>query len=68
MMWHSVGQQLHNLLRVVPELKQFAHLDLRVAYNKDSCRVGPKEWVMLAKMLDANRYCCPHNLRSRCAV
>ncbi len=49
------GQQLHHLLQVVPELSQFAHLDLRIAFNKDSSRVGPREWVKLAKILHANR-------------
>eukprot|EP00951_Prasinocladus_malaysianus_P030233 scaffold283591_cov44-Prasinocladus_malaysianus.AAC.1 len=26
-----------------------------VVFNKDSCRVGPPEWVRLAKLLDHNR-------------
>lgn len=50
------GQQLHHLLKVVPELSQFAHLDLHVAFNKDSSRVGPREWVQLAKILHTHRY------------
>lgn len=49
------GQQLHQLLQVVPELSQFANLDLHVAFNKDSSRVGPREWVQLAKVLHAQR-------------
>ncbi len=46
---------LNNLLNVVPELNEFANLHLKVAYNKDSSRVGPKEWVELAKLLHNNR-------------
>lgn len=52
------GQQLHNLLKVVPELSQFANLELHVAFNKDSSRVGPREWVQLAKILHAHRLVC----------
>lgn len=46
---------LNNLLNVVPELNEFANLHLKVAFNKDSSRVGPKEWVELAKLLHQNR-------------
>lgn len=46
---------LNNLLNVVPELNEFANLHLKVAFNKDSSRVGPKEWVDLAKLLHQNR-------------
>jgi hypothetical protein len=28
---------------------------LQVVFNKDSSRVGPKEWVQIAKLLDKNR-------------
>jgi hypothetical protein len=28
---------------------------LQVLFNKDSSRVGPKEWVQIAKVLDKNR-------------
>ncbi|KAA6416993.1 MAG: hypothetical protein FRX49_04176 [Trebouxia sp. A1-2] len=49
------GDMLNNLLNVVPELNEFANLHLKVAYNKDSSRVGPKEWVELAKLLHNNR-------------
>ena len=46
---------LNNLLNVVPELNEFANLHLKVAFNKDSSRVGPREWVELAKLLHRNR-------------
>lgn len=38
------GGLLDNLLNVVPELRQFAQLDVKVVFNKDSSNVGPKEW------------------------
>ena len=46
---------LNSLTTVVPELNEFANLHLKVAFNKDSSRVGPKEWVELAKLLHHNR-------------
>lgn len=49
------GRMLSNIKQVVPELSIFADLDLKVAFNRDSCRVGPKEWVKLAQMLHNNR-------------
>ncbi|KAL3140699.1 hypothetical protein ABBQ32_005255 [Trebouxia sp. C0010 RCD-2024] len=49
------GDMLNDLLNVVPELNEFANLHLKVAFNKDSSRVGPKEWVELAKLLHQNR-------------
>lgn len=49
------GDMLNNLLNMVPELNEFANLHLKVAFNKDSSRVGPKEWVELAKLLHQNR-------------
>ena len=56
MLLHSpAGDMLNNLLNVVPELNEFANLHLKVAYNKDSSRVGPKEWVEVAKLLHNNR-------------
>ncbi len=56
MLLHApAGDMLNNLLNVVPELNEFANLHLKVAYNKDSSRVGPKEWVELAKLLHNNR-------------
>lgn len=42
-------------VQVVPELSSIANLDLKVAFNLDSSRVGPEEWIELAKLLDANR-------------
>jgi len=32
-----------------------AQLDLKIPFNKDSSRVGPKEWVEIARMLDKYR-------------
>lgn len=49
------GDMLNNLTTVVPELNEFANLHLKVAFNKDSSRVGPKEWVALARLLHNNR-------------
>lgn len=49
------GDMLNNLTSVVPELNEFANLQLKVAFNKDSSRVGPKEWAELAKLLHNNR-------------
>eukprot|EP01023_Acetabularia_acetabulum_P028099 TRINITY_DN2655_c0_g1_i2.p1 TRINITY_DN2655_c0_g1~~TRINITY_DN2655_c0_g1_i2.p1 ORF type:complete len:508 (+),score=64.53 TRINITY_DN2655_c0_g1_i2:152-1525(+) len=49
------GDLLSNLKEVVPEMSVFGNLDLKVAFNKDSSRVGPQEWIQLAKLLDANR-------------
>ena len=40
------GGLLDNLLNVVPELRQFAQLDVKVVFNKDSSNVGPKEWCV----------------------
>lgn len=49
------GDMLNNLLNVVPELNEFANLTLKVAFNKDSSRVGPPEWAALARLLHNNR-------------
>ncbi|GAX86245.1 hypothetical protein CEUSTIGMA_g13657.t1, partial [Chlamydomonas eustigma] len=49
------GSMLGNLLQVVPELSKLANLDLQVVFNKDSCNVGPAEWIRIAHILDANR-------------
>jgi len=49
------GSMLENLLSVVPELKAFANLDLKVVFNMDSSRVGPTQWVQLAKILHAKK-------------
>lgn len=48
------GSMLGNLLNVVPELKSFASMHLKVAFNLDSSNVGPKHWVQLARLLDAH--------------
>ena len=49
------GSMLSNLLGMVPELRALANLDLKVVFNRDSCNVGPREWIQIAKALDANR-------------
>lgn len=49
------GALLQDLLQVVPELRVFANMDVKVMFNKDSSRVGPKEWTQLAKELDKMR-------------
>ena len=49
------GSMLGSLLTQVPELRAFAHLDLRIVFNLDSSNVGPKQWVQLARILDASR-------------
>jgi Asparaginase, N-terminal len=36
------GALLADLLQMVPELRAFANLELRVVFNKDSSRVGPR--------------------------
>lgn len=54
-MAHGAGDMLNSLTTVVPELNEFANLHLKVAFNKDSSRVGPKEWVELARLLHNNR-------------
>lgn len=46
---------LANLTSVVPELSAFANLQLQVAFNRDSCRVGPDDWARLARLLHHNR-------------
>ena len=46
---------LNNLLSAVPELRAYANLRLEIPFNLDSCRVGPPEWVKLAKILHRNR-------------
>ena len=49
------GKLLLNLVTVVPELRTFANLEVKVVMNKDSCQIGPKEWIAIAKELDAQR-------------
>lgn len=49
------SQVLADLMSYVPELQSFANLNVEVAFNMDSSRVGPKEWTILAKMLHSNR-------------
>jgi L-asparaginase type I len=49
------GTMLKSLLKVVPELSSIANLDLKVAFNLDSSRIGPEQWIALAQLLDTNR-------------
>ncbi len=49
------GAMLNNLLSAVPELRAFANLRLEIPFNLDSARVGPTEWVKLAKLLHRSR-------------
>ncbi|EFJ50143.1 hypothetical protein VOLCADRAFT_89234 [Volvox carteri f. nagariensis] len=51
------GEMLSSLLTMVPELEKFANVDLQVLFNKDSSRVGPSDWITIAKALDNNH---PH--------
>jgi L-asparaginase/Glu-tRNA(Gln) amidotransferase subunit D len=46
---------LEDLMSYVPELSSFANLEVKVPFNVDSSRVGPKEWTILAKLLHKNR-------------
>ena len=46
---------LNNLLNVVPELNEFANMHLKIAFNKDSSRVGPAEWQTWTMLLHHNR-------------
>ena len=39
----------------MPELRTFANLDVHVLFNKDSCRIGPAEWLKISKTLHAAR-------------
>ena len=49
------GKLLLNLVTAVPELKTFANLQLKVLMNKDSCQIGPKEWIQVAHELHKRR-------------
>ncbi|KAG2443698.1 hypothetical protein HXX76_002046 [Chlamydomonas incerta] len=49
------GEMLSSLLTMVPELDKFANVDLQVVFNKDSSRVGPQDWIHIARVLHANR-------------
>ena len=49
------GEVLSDLLTAVPELTNFAHLDVEIVFNIDSCRLGPKQWIQLAKLLNKQR-------------
>jgi len=49
------GAVLSDLHSAVPELSNFARLDVEIPFNMDSCRMGPKQWVQLAKLLHKQR-------------
>ncbi|KAI8463151.1 MAG: Asparaginase/glutaminase [Monoraphidium minutum] len=49
------GDMLNNLFNLVPELGTIAQLDLKIPFNKDSSRIGPKDWIEIARMLDRHR-------------
>jgi L-asparaginase type I len=49
------SRMLADLLAVVPELSLLADIDVRVVFNRDSCRVGPAEWIQLAEALHEAR-------------
>ena len=49
------GKLLGDILDHVPELQQLADLDVHVAMNKDSARVGPQDWIRIAKLLHRKR-------------
>jgi hypothetical protein len=56
--WHSIGTASADAccMRQGCRLKLCCwQLLLQVVFNKDSSRVGPKEWVQIAKILDKNR-------------
>lgn len=49
------GSMLSSLLTQVPELRSLANLKLAVPFNMDSSRVGPADWIALAKILHSAR-------------
>jgi len=49
------GHLLAQLTAHAPEISTIANIDVRVALNTDSCRLGPKQWVLLARLLDRSR-------------
>jgi L-asparaginase type I len=49
------GEVLSDLMTAVPELSNFAHMQVEIVFNIDSCRIGPKQWVQLAKHLHRER-------------
>ena len=46
---------LLNIVTVVPELRTFANLEVKVLMNKDSCQIGPKDWITIARELHMQR-------------
>ena len=49
------GKLLQNLVTTVPELQTFANLEVKVLMNKDSCQIGPKQWIRMAQELHTRR-------------
>lgn len=49
------GTLLANILDNFPELASLASLEVVVPLNLDSSRLGPTQWIKLAKLLDRNR-------------
>lgn len=49
------GGLLADILEHFPELRTIANLDVHVCMNIDSSRIGPQEWIKIAKVLDKNR-------------
>ena len=50
------GKLLLNLITVVPELRTFANLEVKVLMNKDSCQIGPREWIEMARNSTRNNF------------
>lgn len=49
------GKLLLDIVTVIPELRTFANLEVKVLMNKDSCQVGPNDWIKIAKELNRQR-------------
>jgi L-asparaginase len=46
---------LLDILEVIPELHDFADIDVTVLMNKDSSEMNHEDWIALARALDASR-------------
>lgn len=49
------GNLLADIMQHVPELRALADLDVSVAMNKDSARMGPPDWMRIARLLHKRR-------------
>jgi len=49
------GEVLADIMEAVPEISCFADIQCKILFNLDSCRVGPNEWLLIARALDASR-------------